>query len=334
MSGALLESDWERAGLTVLSSDEDRTLILFASDAELREFRRRVESYQGGPTRGDNPPYSGFLVNIESVGSVEPRDRIGNNLRQDGFTTVEDFVADEEYILDVELWDLGQQALRTAKVNEIASYVESDAGEVLDRYIGASITLMRIRASGSTIQVLLSITDVAEIDLPPQPDLLAADLIDLSLAEVDPLDPPDGDAPVIGVLDTGSIDHPLLAGGLAGAIGVPGALGTEDANGHGMKVAGIAVLGDVRSGLTQDTLKQEFRLCTAKVLNDLGKFDDRRLISSQMRDAIGALHENYGGRIYVVSLGDRSRTYDGGKVGIWAATLDEIARDLDVLISP
>src|SRR5271155_4604336 len=35
MTGALLEEDWERLGLTVLSSDADRTLVLFRSNEEM-----------------------------------------------------------------------------------------------------------------------------------------------------------------------------------------------------------------------------------------------------------------------------------------------------------
>ena len=36
MNGALHEDDWRDLGLTVLSTDADRTLVLFASDEEMR----------------------------------------------------------------------------------------------------------------------------------------------------------------------------------------------------------------------------------------------------------------------------------------------------------
>jgi hypothetical protein len=39
MTGALLEEQWEQLGLTVLSSDVDRTLVLFASTEDMRDFR-------------------------------------------------------------------------------------------------------------------------------------------------------------------------------------------------------------------------------------------------------------------------------------------------------
>ena len=37
-------------------------------------------------------------------------------------------------------------------------------------------------------------------------------------------------------------------------------------------------------------------------------------------------------RIFVIALGDSKQPYRGGKVGTWAATLDEMARELDVII--
>ncbi|KKC24268.1 hypothetical protein WP12_20395 [Sphingomonas sp. SRS2] len=53
---------------------------------------------------------------------------------------------------------------------------------------------------------------------------------------------------------------------------------------------------------------------------------------AQMREAITRLNAEFGARVFVISLGDAKRTYDGGKVGPWAATLDELARELNVLI--
>ena len=51
-----------------------------------------------------------------------------------------------------------------------------------------------------------------------------------------------------------------------------------------------------------------------------------------MQDAIRALHER-GCRIINIALGDMHRIpYDGGRVSQWAATLDTLARELDVVI--
>ncbi|MER9852521.1 MULTISPECIES: hypothetical protein [unclassified Mesorhizobium] len=90
--------------------------------------------------------------------------------------------------------------------------------------------------------------------------------------------------------------------------------------------------GDLRAQLAGGVLARGARLCAAKVVNEHGDFDDRRLVPSQMREAVNSLHARFGCRLFVIALADRKRVYDGGKVGTWAATLDELARELDVVI--
>jgi len=51
-SHPLSEDEWMRAGLTVLGHDENNSVVLFSSDAELTEFRARLRAYgQGVPHR-------------------------------------------------------------------------------------------------------------------------------------------------------------------------------------------------------------------------------------------------------------------------------------------
>ena len=73
------------------------------------------------------------------------------------------------------------------------------------------------------------------------------------------------------------------------------------------------------------------RICSGKVVNDAGAFDDRRLMPSQMDEIIRGLHAR-GCRIFNLSIGDRKARYAGGRVGMWTAILDELARELDILI--
>jgi subtilisin family serine protease len=333
MSGALLEEDWERIGLTVLSSDADRTLVLFASNDDMRQFRERLDAYQrGAPPGQKQAPYANFIAGIESIGSVEPRDRIGPRLREEGFSNAEDFVAQTSYLVDVELWDLGERRLRERKIEDVVRYVEARGGDVFDRYVGPSISLLRARLTGELIRTLLTIEDIAAIDLPPAPDATTAEALDMVLADAPPLNAVADDAPLIGIIDSGVNDHPFLADILMGSIGVPAELGTADIWGHGTRVAGVAVFGDLRAQLETGALQRGARLCAAKVVNDEGGFDDRRLVPSQMREAIQTLNQRFGCRVFVVALADRRRVFDGGKVGTWAATLDELARELDVVI--
>jgi hypothetical protein len=333
MAAALQEPEWEKIGLTVLSTDEDRTLVLFSSSDDLREFRERLEAFSQGPEPGKKgPPYAAFIGGIEHIGDVEPRDRIGPRLKAEGFNEPDDFAPAESYVLDLEIWDLGRRDLRGRTLGEIADYVAALNGEVLDEYVGPSISMLRIRCIGALAATLLTVEQVSTLDRPPQPDLETADALQFTLEDLPELNELDGEAPLIGVIDSGLNAHPLLDDIIVGAIGVPEALGTADEWGHGTRVGGVAAFGDLRAQLASGTLQRTARLCSARVVNDRGTFDDRRLVPSQMREAITILRQRYGCRLFVSALADIRRVYDGGKVGAWAATLDELVRELDVVI--
>jgi len=315
MTGASLEADWQQLGLTLLSSDADRTLILFSSNDEMRDFRARLDAYRGGPPPGQkHAPYNAFISTIETIEAVQPRDRIGVRFREDGIVDIDDFLVNQNYLVDIELWDLGDRRLRERKAEQIAAYVVARGGEALDQYIGPSITMLRVRGAGALLRTLFTVEDVASIDQPPKPDLIANEALNIALPDAPQLNAVDEDAPLIGIIDSGLNDHPFFANVIVGSIGVPAALGTADEWGHGTRVSGVAVFGDLRAQLEAGTLNRGARLCSAKVVNDRGSFDDRRLVPSQMREAIGTLHERFGCRIFVLALGDSKRPYDGGKV--------------------
>lgn len=333
MTGAPLEEDWQRIGLSVLSSDEDRTLVLFSSTHDMAAFRERLAAYgRGTPAGQQAPSYNTFVSTIQSIGAIEPRDRIGIRAREEGLNEPAGFQPGDTYIVDVELWDLGRREMRERKLNQIAAYTASREGEELDRYVGPSITLVRVRCDGAVVQTLLALEDVSEIDLPPAADVTTAPLLAMQVGDLPPIGAVAADAPLIGIIDSGVNDHPLLADIIVGAIGVPDTLGTADDFGHGTRVAGIAVFGDLRGQLAAGALARGARLCSAKVVDQNGAFPDRRLTPGQMREAITRLHGEFGCRIFVVALGDRRKVYDGGKVGAWAATLDELVAELNVVI--
>jgi len=186
MAKTLLEDQWEALGLTVLSSDADRTLVLFSSSDDMRELRERFAAWAGDIPAGQHGArYGSFVPFIESIGTVSPRDRIGPRLREEGFTETDDFASDESMLLDVELWDLGERAIREQRVREIGTWIAGERGEVVDEYIGPSITMVRVRAPGSVIREMLALEDVASVDRPPVPDVTTGEA--LVWAAADPL---------------------------------------------------------------------------------------------------------------------------------------------------
>lgn len=252
-------------------------------------------------------------------------------IREAGLTEATDLQNDEVYTVDIELWDFGTRLARERKAGQIEDFIAGQNDEVFDVYLGPSITLMRVRARGQTLRPLLSVPEVAFIDLPPEPDLEAADLVQMELDDAPEILPPDGDAPVIGMLDSGVNDHPFLEGAILERLSFPAELGTADVWGHGTRVGGAALYGDLRD-LGEVRIQPVGRLVSAKVVDNNGRFYERRTLPTQMREIIMRLRQDYGCRIFVMSLGDVRARNEPGRVGPWAATLDELARELDVMI--
>ncbi|MGS9692546.1 S8 family peptidase [Pseudomonas aeruginosa] len=254
-------------------------------------------------------------------------------LREEGFGDLDDIDPDALMLLDLEIWNIGSAQIRGAKLDELTDLIEQQGGNVYDRYNGPAISLLRIEVLGRLLIDLLSVEVIAVIDAPPQPDTFTREALELNLADFPPVEVLEN-APVIGILDSGINAHPLLEGVVVGAIGVPEGLGTADEFGHGTRVAGVAAFGDLRAQLAEGgDLVCAARICSARVVNHRGGFDDHSLITNQMRDALTTLNREFGCRIFSISLADiKSAPYAGGKVGPWTATLDELARELDVLI--
>lgn len=328
------ENDWEAAGLTVLSKTGDNTLVLFSSDSELTEFRRRISAYRAGPPEGRQAPsYAGLISAIRTIGEPTPNDRIGRLWRREGVSSIIDIDDAQEYTVDLELWDIRPTALRQRRIAQIETVVAEGGGEVTDRYTGRSITLLRVVAPGTVIRELLTVSDVRQIDLPPRPDGVTAELLDLGIGDFGELPRLPDDYGQVAVLDSGfNAAHPLIITAAGESIGVPADLGVADLYGHGTRVAGIAVYGNVRACAEARLFEPEVQIHSAKIVTDEGQFHPRMLITSQMRQAITYFSEQHGCKIFNVSLGDRRLIFDGVTVGTWPAVLDELSRDLDVVI--
>jgi hypothetical protein len=331
-SGVVPEEEWERAGLAVLGHDATDAVVLFASDAELKEFQARLTAFAAERKAGQkHPSYNLLISSIEEFGPLKPEDRIGSALRGEGFDRAESFADDRRFNVDVELWDVGTQIERGGQADRMTEEIAGLGGEVSDRYIGITFSALRVRATGNLVRRLLSDPLVRLVDLPPQPDLDVAPLLDATIEDLGIIEPPDADAPLVAILDTGvNSAHPLLEPVVIDRIAFPATLGPNDIFGHGSRVSGIAAYGDVRDCLENGSFQSSVRILSGKVVNDQGNLDDRLLIATQINEIVRTFHAR-GCRIFNLSIGDRLSQYAGGRVGQWTAILDELARELDVL---
>ncbi|MEM8595025.1 MAG: S8 family peptidase [Pseudomonadota bacterium] len=332
LEGHVPETEWERLELRVVSSDEDRTVLLFSSTGDITEFLARFDAFDAPIPQGQaGRSYAGLVGRIDSVGALAPRDRFGPKIKAEGFSEATDLQDGERYLLDVELWEFASPARRRAKAEDIERFLLDQDGAVYDIYVGPSLTVMRVEAFGRALRPLLDVPEVASLDLPPEPDLEVGAMVQLDLGAAPQVLAASADAPVIGVLDSGINDHPMLEGLIAGRLEGVGIGDTADIWGHGTKVAGTALFGDLGESIRYGQAAPVGRVVAAKVVNDQGRFPDRKTVPTMMRETIQRMHAEHGCRLFVMSLGDVHANLPRGRVGPWATTLDDLARELDVL---
>ena len=108
------------------------------------------------------------------------------------------------FVIDIELWDAPTQLDRQIRVQRLVSHIEAAGGEIQSRYVGsAGLIVLRARLRGTVLRDILALSAVARIDLRPTPDLGERDAPVVPIEGIQPT-PPAADAPLIGIIDSGS----------------------------------------------------------------------------------------------------------------------------------
>lgn len=332
--GLVPEEEWPKLGLSVLSIDGDRTTVLFANDRSLAAFHQKVDAYRGKIPDGQKaPPYNQLISAIEEVSLVQPTDRIGRGLKAKGFEEPDTFDLDQSYTLDFELHRPAIKADADMFIFRLEMVIKKAGGEVISIYNGNYLLLVRATCMGQGVRDALQLPELALVDLPPEPDLGPDDIDHVNLPDLEAGKAPSDGAVTIGIVDSGvNFGHKLLTPTEAGAFTVAKSFGAEDEGGHGTSVASIAAFGDISARIDAKNFDAQFRIASARVTTANGKFPKEMSVPELMEKSIRKLHDEYGCRIINISLGDANNVYDGTRVDPWTATLDSLARELDILI--
>jgi len=316
-------------GLNCLAREPNKAIVVFSSDNELTEFKKRLENYS---QIEDGPKYE-YLGAIDDVVPLEREDRIGRLLE------LKPVESDELAPLDLELWHTGdRQEMRKYLdgITEILEYLSSDTApmRMSDRYIGEYLCIARIKVTHEVLELLLEVEIVKEIDRPPQPAFESTADYNLPIVSFPEVVSPPQDNCGILVIDSGvQRGHPLIAQVLGEAEVFPDANrqfikgGPDDVNGHGTNVAGIAIYGDVENCIKQRSFDPTAWLFSARVTNEENQYDEDLLVETQLDQAIRAFVEQYPNcKVINISLGNADQIYrDGLKQFRLAAKIDEIA---------
>lgn len=322
-AGTVTEDALRSFGIEVVSEESDETLIVFVSEDAKQEFLRRLARYQEGQTgRGVS---ANVFHAIEEIATWSREDRIGRSLRGEAWG------GDEIRVVDVELWPRESRQANRRECDQTAEWLTQHGGEVWDQFASDSVVMLRVRLTGALLDEVLELETVRCVDLPPALHFEAADY-DVELRDLTISGPDDEDGTAVAVLDSGIISgHPLIEQAVGEEISFVGGGDPSDVTGHGTGVAGFALYGDVERCLEQRQFATSLRIHSGKVLTGLDNVYDRRLIASQVTEAVNYFCDELGCRIFNISFGDMQQPYDGRHVKGLAAVLDELARAKGVL---
>ena len=330
----------EHQGIELLNvrQEEDRThATVFVPDGRLVHFEGLIRDY--------------LSEKRDSIGRPRDNQRLIDAIRQIRAASLralwtddaDAFPGDDEGPLWWEVWlpvrKHREKVLATFRRLAAVQEMETAQGEL--KFPERSVLL--VRASIAQMQnSILTLNSIAELRRPKE----TADFFD-SLRPEEQRDwlenlmarsqfPPDGsDVPHVCLLDTGvNRSHPLLAPALSvdDLHTVEPAWGTDDTEGHGTQMAGLALAGNLTEQLdSRDSVEVVHRLESVKLLphDGAGGMDSRHhgLLTVE---AVSRPEVSAPARLRVFGMAVTARdNRDRGQPSAWSAALDSLAADAD-----
>jgi hypothetical protein len=313
----------EGAGWTyaVLSTHESRELL----GEILREYSGTDPAT---PIDWDHPQsWADLLDTIEDIALYGPEDRYDREL--------DTLTFDRRELLDVVLWPSADPADAQTRVIAIETLVrvaarDDSAIRVVAVDPRPQTTVVRVNADRALLDRLLAESWVERVRPPLRPEVTLADLANATITV--PLPEPDGEP--IGIVDGLAVTaNPLLHGAITDVKGFPEGHVYGGPDDHGTGVAGAAVWGDLEFLVRQKSPSRTPRpVVNARVL----EFDGRsNAVVGQphvtIAEAIRWLVREHRVRVVSISI-NRNQPADGLLPSELTTTLDELARELDLLI--
>lgn len=317
--------------------DRYRLLVQFPTSETLVAFEKELELYRVESRERELLTYAqrrDLFDALNRVSRLSPEDRKGPRLKRKGTPEKDSFY------VDLDLWYDGTTEGYRETEEIIRGVLNTTGGRLVsDLFRIPSLLLGKAEINSAILEQLLKLDFVSTIDLPVEP--VSEEAFDIFS------DPPDieptlegEDVPLACVLDSGVFSgHPLLRNGVVleeNDFG-SGEESSSDLNGHGTGVAGITVYGDVARAIVKQEWEPKVRICSAKVLkNDpflnTPVFPEDIRPESVLEEAIRYFYRERACRIFNLSIGDIDSIYAGGRQFPWAEMLDNLARELDIII--
>ena len=307
-------------GVEIVSQDDDKLVLAFATEDQLEQFEARLSSFAAG----GHITHQRLLYALQDFDRWTADDRTGLALKQHGFPSTPRFA------IDAELWPLALRNDADRQRQAFEEWVSRQNGQVLDSVRQPYLTVYRIRCDLAVAELLRRHRDVRSVDLPPRLGL-ERPIVFQDLQDVAVVPSPPENAPGVVVLDTGlATGHPLLAPAVGDSQSFLADAPAADDHGHGTFVAGIALYDNVADRTRHGRFVPELRLFSGRVLDGENRADPS-LIENKIERAVRYFVSTYGCRVFTLTYANPHKVYRGRHVSGLAVTLDALSRELGVL---
>lgn len=322
--------DDENKSRIIVQFDSENDIVLFNEERQLFEDDEKEAKILSYAQRRD------IFNSINNIRSMSREDRMGSRLTDAVNSDEHNF--SEWFFVDVDIWFNGKVDFAYDLENQIRTAIGTKGSELVgDLFELPSLLLGRVKVNEFSLNSLLELDIVAQVELPIEKictepyEIYDMDFVPNIINELDE------NAPVAAIIDSGIYTANPLFNNIVLAEEEFNRTEntTNDMNGHGTGVAGIVAYGDFSKCIEEGVFKSQVRLCNAKVLHDVNggaTFPDDKRPEVIVKEAIEFFYQNYNCRIFNVSLGDSDHVYQGGRQFAWAEVLDQLIKELDIVI--
>lgn len=274
---------------------------------------------------------------IESIRCLTREDRIGKRLKAfvENKTVIKDF-----FVVDIDVWYNNDRTKIPGIENDIKTVLGTTGSRLLgDLFEISGLLLGRALVNEFSLNALLDMDIICSVELPFQ-KVSSEPSVQYAGSYTPVINDTLGDnAPLATVLDSGIFTgNPLLRTSvLAEEDFDTTEQSATDFDGHGTAVAGIVVYGTLHEFSTTRVFTPQVRVCNGKIMHhdkntNSPCFRNDVRPEQLVKEAILHFYKEYGCRIFNLSAGNIDDIYSGGRQFAWASMLDELSRDLDIVI--
>lgn len=327
----------ERNKIQIISPSPKGTgyWISLAKNESLDEVEKKLKDY--GRNDEKEAKYKNIFDAIEKFDVIPPEDKIGERLKE------KQLQEGEEYYLDIEIWKMEAEKEKHF-LDGFKKLITAKNGQITDEFTTDNICLLRAKINKNIFDEIILLKEISRIDKPPKP-YITSHILSYPLEEFEIVDKPPDSAAAVAILDSGILSkHPLLEKSVGDEISVPLLDSNkitedklQDDVGHGTKVAGITIYGDIKKCIDEKAFQPDIWILSAKIMfkNEDGEaeYNPRELLEHQLENAVRYFAKNYTNfKIVNLSLGDPDKRMFGSKRQFLLATLiDELANDLNII---